>query len=332
MAETAAHLVDHVFPRVGVRQWVISFPFQIRYLLARNPKIQSRCLEIVLRAISALIKKKLRKQGATGQLQTGAVTIIQRAGGSINLNPHLHMLVLDGAYSHGEEGNPPRFHWLQSLTDDDVKVFANKDLLNGKKFTIEYLSRGGIKIDGGQKVDVLYNVEINGITYNLSHISPANWLLLKHRAKLKICADSSCTKFPEPLDKFLNNTAYLRDSEIYDWPAPHLILTGKNNSKWGYLPIVVEKSNENYMFLVLDNQSHFVHRAYDGTVIEFLGTDTDNDKAVSPYEPKHLVIDNIKFGNFGYSENDSTYLNAVFRLTKPDETPQTFSIWGSSWQ
>ncbi|MEK7874826.1 MAG: transposase, partial [Pseudomonadota bacterium] len=148
MAETAAHLVDHVFPRVGVRQWVISFPFQIRYLLARNPKIQSRCLEIVLRAISALIKKKLRKQGATGQLQTGAVTIIQRAGGSINLNPHLHMLVLDGAYSHGEEGNPPRFHWLQSLTDDDVKALIKTIALR----VVRHLKRHGHFRDDTQYV------------------------------------------------------------------------------------------------------------------------------------------------------------------------------------
>ncbi|NIV49573.1 MAG: hypothetical protein GWN46_23635, partial [Gammaproteobacteria bacterium] len=32
MAETAAHLVDHVFPQVAVRQWVLSFPKRLRYL------------------------------------------------------------------------------------------------------------------------------------------------------------------------------------------------------------------------------------------------------------------------------------------------------------
>ena len=32
MVETAAHLVDHVFPRVPVRQWVVSFPKRLRYL------------------------------------------------------------------------------------------------------------------------------------------------------------------------------------------------------------------------------------------------------------------------------------------------------------
>jgi hypothetical protein len=34
MAERAAHLVDHVFPDVPVRQWVLSLPFRLRYLLA----------------------------------------------------------------------------------------------------------------------------------------------------------------------------------------------------------------------------------------------------------------------------------------------------------
>ena len=39
MAESAAHLVDHVFPRVPVRQWVISFPWPLRFLVARRPSL-----------------------------------------------------------------------------------------------------------------------------------------------------------------------------------------------------------------------------------------------------------------------------------------------------
>jgi hypothetical protein len=31
MADTAAHLVDRVFPHVPVRQWVLSFPHAFRY-------------------------------------------------------------------------------------------------------------------------------------------------------------------------------------------------------------------------------------------------------------------------------------------------------------
>ena len=34
MAQTAAHLDDHVIPRVPVRQWVLSLPIPLRLLLA----------------------------------------------------------------------------------------------------------------------------------------------------------------------------------------------------------------------------------------------------------------------------------------------------------
>ncbi len=41
MADTAAHLVNEVLPRVPVRQWVLSLPFRIRYLLAYDARICS---------------------------------------------------------------------------------------------------------------------------------------------------------------------------------------------------------------------------------------------------------------------------------------------------
>jgi hypothetical protein len=44
MAETAAHLVDHVIPRVPVRQWVLSFPIPLRFLLAAHPHLLSPVL------------------------------------------------------------------------------------------------------------------------------------------------------------------------------------------------------------------------------------------------------------------------------------------------
>jgi len=37
MAQTAAHLVDHVIPPVPVRQWVISLPKRLRRFLADRP-------------------------------------------------------------------------------------------------------------------------------------------------------------------------------------------------------------------------------------------------------------------------------------------------------
>ena len=69
MAETAAHLVDHVIPRVPVRQWVLSFPIPLRFLLAAHPQLLSPVLQVVNRAISSFLIKQAglkRPQAATG--------------------------------------------------------------------------------------------------------------------------------------------------------------------------------------------------------------------------------------------------------------------------
>ncbi len=42
MVESAAHLVDHVFPEAPVRQFVLTFPFPLRFLLAAQPKALTR--------------------------------------------------------------------------------------------------------------------------------------------------------------------------------------------------------------------------------------------------------------------------------------------------
>ncbi len=38
MAESAALLVDEVLPEQPVRQWVLSFPFPLRFLFASRPE------------------------------------------------------------------------------------------------------------------------------------------------------------------------------------------------------------------------------------------------------------------------------------------------------
>jgi ribosomal protein S27E len=99
MIETSAHLIDHVLPLVPVRQWVLAFPWPLRLLLSTRPAAVTRVLAIVTRAIeTALIRRAglTRKSGACG----GIVTLIQRFGSSLNLNVHLHMLVLDGVYAN----------------------------------------------------------------------------------------------------------------------------------------------------------------------------------------------------------------------------------------
>jgi hypothetical protein len=55
MVESAAHLVDHVFPEVAVRQFVLTFPFPLRFLLAAQPEALTQVLAVVQRGISTFV-------------------------------------------------------------------------------------------------------------------------------------------------------------------------------------------------------------------------------------------------------------------------------------
>ena len=44
MAETAAHLVEHVLPEQPIRQWVLSFPYPLRFLFATRPAVLTQVL------------------------------------------------------------------------------------------------------------------------------------------------------------------------------------------------------------------------------------------------------------------------------------------------
>ena len=52
MVETAAHLTDHVFPRLPVRQRVLSAPKRLRYFMQRDGVVLNMILRIFLRVIA----------------------------------------------------------------------------------------------------------------------------------------------------------------------------------------------------------------------------------------------------------------------------------------
>ena len=86
MVETSAHLIDHVIPAVPVRQWVLSFPWPLRLLFARQPNSLSQCLAVIIRAIETDLIHRAGLTRASGA-QTGVVTLVQRFGSALNLNP-----------------------------------------------------------------------------------------------------------------------------------------------------------------------------------------------------------------------------------------------------
>ena len=117
MAESAALLVDDVFPARPVRQWVLSVPWQLRFLFAHDPAIMGAALGVVHRCITSYLIAKARstRDGAC----TGAVTLIQRFGGALNLNVHFHMLFLDGVYVERPDGTL-RFRRIGAPTSTEL--------------------------------------------------------------------------------------------------------------------------------------------------------------------------------------------------------------------
>jgi len=99
----AAHLVDVVLPEIPYRQWVLSFPYKLRFQMACNQKLTNAALRIFLQTISSFQKKKAKINGL-GKVQTGAVTFVQRFGSALNLNIHFHTLIPDGVFLESDDG------------------------------------------------------------------------------------------------------------------------------------------------------------------------------------------------------------------------------------
>ena len=89
MADTAAHLVDRVFPHVPVRQWVLSFPHALRYRLAYDSHLID-VLDIFIKTVFASLIRRAAEFGAVRKPQCGAVSFIQRFGSALDLNVHIH--------------------------------------------------------------------------------------------------------------------------------------------------------------------------------------------------------------------------------------------------
>ena len=145
MAETAAHLVDHLLSRVPVRQWVLSFPIALRILFAAHPELLSPVLHIIHRVIARFLIQQAGLKGS--QAHTGAVTLIQRFGSAANLNIHLHCLVLDGVYR--SSAGVPVFREVRAPTIEQLQHLLGRIITRIMKL----LTRQG------------YLIEEEGMTY-----------------------------------------------------------------------------------------------------------------------------------------------------------------------
>jgi hypothetical protein len=135
MAQTAAHLVDHVIPPVPVRQWVISVPKRLRGFLADRPEAVSALTKIFLAEIERLL---CAAAGATPAANTpaaarprlGAVSFLHRFGSALNRHVHLHACVTDGVFTPPAAGAandaPPVFLPARPITQADLAAVTEK--------------------------------------------------------------------------------------------------------------------------------------------------------------------------------------------------------------
>jgi len=146
MTERAAHLVDYVFPDVPVRQWVLTLPSRVRYALAWDHALCRAVVAVFVRAVLGWYRRQARRQGIDDG-RGGAVVIVQRFGSALNLNVHLHALVLDGVFARNTDGTL-RFHAVPDHPAPDLMPL----LVTVATRLQRLMTRRGI-VDGSDSVD-----------------------------------------------------------------------------------------------------------------------------------------------------------------------------------
>jgi hypothetical protein len=118
MNATAANLIERVLPpQSGLRQWVLTFPFPWRRRLAQDGALLGKLTRIFVETVHAFYAERAAREGAL-DAKTGAVTVVQRTSSDLRLNPHLHVVALDGAWH--EQGGELSWQGLGHLQTSEV--------------------------------------------------------------------------------------------------------------------------------------------------------------------------------------------------------------------
>jgi ribosomal protein S27E len=131
-ADTAATLVDQVLPEAPYRQFVMTYPFDMRFALAFNPNFFTKTIRVFMRALFAWYRKRGRRLGIQDG-KPGAVALLQLFGGAINLHPHLHVTAADGCFVSLEGEKTLHFHPLPAPTEKELQDLLVRVIQNTLK-------------------------------------------------------------------------------------------------------------------------------------------------------------------------------------------------------
>lgn len=152
MEDGAAHLCNEVLPPlIPYRQWVLSFPRPLRYLMAYNPAICRDITRILSRVVFRFLRRQAKsflKLKSVALANPGLLVVIQRFGSGLNLNVHLHALGTDGVYVLDDEGRPV-FWALPEPTREELDTLAARIC----EEVLDLLRRRGIWSDTDENED-----------------------------------------------------------------------------------------------------------------------------------------------------------------------------------
>lgn len=117
-APPSASLLRQI-PQVPIRHWVLSLPSPQRFELAGDHRSEATIVRAFVRAIFA----RLRARDGDRSAGCGAVAAIHRSGAALNLNLHVHALVVDGVFQRSPDG--PRFT-ARSPSTEDLAIVARE--------------------------------------------------------------------------------------------------------------------------------------------------------------------------------------------------------------
>ena len=154
MVDVATHICTNVIPDVPVRQWVITVPPPVRYLLAYDAALLAAVTSIFVHAVFAHLRQVARRElklqkGA--RIESGAVCVPQRFNSALGLAPHLHAIVADGVWVQSVPEAPPTFHALPEPSKAELAAVAWSTC----ERTVKLLKKRGMWLDADPSQDRL---------------------------------------------------------------------------------------------------------------------------------------------------------------------------------
>ncbi len=111
MDQTAERIEEEVWPQVNARQWVLSFPFQVRHWLSKDTELLKAVNLNVCKEITSFYEQNVSSQindsfhyYSQKEVATGAISFVQFFNSALNLTPHLHIIFMDGGWVKGKSG------------------------------------------------------------------------------------------------------------------------------------------------------------------------------------------------------------------------------------